>query len=509
MKPFRSAKIRIFVICWLVYTLHFSTNVVREHYPAFSLIDQGNFQVDEYLGFHSDIFRHTDGHAYIGNNVAGSLPAVPGLLIFDPVLDRLEDYRLKHPSGGGSSVYYDTEYPNRAGFLRKVKERGLDLRFGAATFITTFTCQAPLAALLVVLIYGLLLKRGLRGIRAVSLAFLFAFGTPVFYRAAHLNHNLFFALVLFGSFLLLWKEDGVPVTRWRRFFAGLLAGAGLALDYAGALTLLVLYGYLVLARRKDVGLLRAIGESLIFVLGSIPPVAFLLWTQWWMYGNPFLPGQFHMPDVNYTEMGVRGMTLPDPSVFYENLMSPDWGLIPFAPMFVLLLVPALYRKGKMILPRREGVFVAVFTLAFLLFCAANQYSLMQFNSGFRYLLPVVPFLFLALSDHFARMPTWLLFLVGAPSVIHGWVLAMTRFTRPEMASPLHAVPESWRRVLHEGLQLPWLNVLRGTTPDPDHIVHWAIWPFFLLLCTGLVCFWVWRRGPRVDSVECTQPLADG
>lgn len=46
---------RLFLICVLVYSAFFTTNVVREHYPAFSLIDHGNFRVDEYLGFHSDI----------------------------------------------------------------------------------------------------------------------------------------------------------------------------------------------------------------------------------------------------------------------------------------------------------------------------------------------------------------------------------------------------------------------------------------------------------------------
>jgi hypothetical protein len=74
----RSRRWRIFLIAWIVYSVHFATNVVREHYPAFSLAEHGTFRVDEYQGFHSDIFVHRDGHSVIGNQVFVSmLAAVP------------------------------------------------------------------------------------------------------------------------------------------------------------------------------------------------------------------------------------------------------------------------------------------------------------------------------------------------------------------------------------------------------------------------------------------------
>ncbi len=66
---------RLFLTCWIVFSLHFATNVIREHYPAFSLIENGDFKLDEYAGFHSDIFAHRDGHHYIGNQVTASVIA--------------------------------------------------------------------------------------------------------------------------------------------------------------------------------------------------------------------------------------------------------------------------------------------------------------------------------------------------------------------------------------------------------------------------------------------------
>ena len=42
-------------------------------------------------GLHADIFEHTDGHHYIGNQVTASVFAAVPLLLFDPLLDYLEE----------------------------------------------------------------------------------------------------------------------------------------------------------------------------------------------------------------------------------------------------------------------------------------------------------------------------------------------------------------------------------------------------------------------------------
>src|SRR4029077_3100579 len=83
---------RIFLIAWILYSVHFATNVVREHYPAFSLAEHGTFRVDEYQGFHPDIFVLRHVHCVTAIKVfVSALAAIP-LLIFEPVLDALEQY---------------------------------------------------------------------------------------------------------------------------------------------------------------------------------------------------------------------------------------------------------------------------------------------------------------------------------------------------------------------------------------------------------------------------------
>ena len=487
-------KWRIFISCWLVFSLHFATNVVREHYPAFALIEHGNFQLDEYAGYHSDIFRHRDGHHYVGNQVAGSLVAVPPLLVFDPLLDALEAKEKAALGQSEDSAHYETEYPNRALFFAKLKAAGLTKRFGASAAITSVFCMALIGAFLALLMFSVLKRRGVSEGRSALLSLLFAFGTPVFYRAAHLNHNFFLMATVFGSFLLMRNEAGGLPRASRLAWSGILAGFSLALDYAGVVPLLIFWGWILL--RAEGGFWKRIRSGMPYVLGSVPGVLLLVGTQWAMYGHPFWPGQKWMRDVNYTDLGWRGFGWPDPSLFLANLIDLDWGLYSFGPLLVLGLIPAGFLRGRLVLARGERRAVGVFLLGFLLFCAANQYSRMQWNSGFRYLLPLVPFIFLQLADHLARWPRALVLLLGVPAVLHSWVLAMVRYTPPDRIAgapdQVAAIPGSWSRFLHEGVQFPWLTVLRQTDALHWKMIHWAPLPYAILALLGAVLFVLWR-----------------
>lgn len=490
---------RLFLTCWIVFTVHFATNTVREHYPAFSLIEDRTLKVDRYLDFHPDIFAHTDGHAYVGNNVAGSYVAVLPLLLFDPALDALERWEKAQleVSGVGSTEYRVEDHPNSQVFYRMAKEAGLTLRFGGSAAVTSAFLMAPLMAGMVVLIFSILVDRAVGWRRALWISLLFAFGTPIFFRAGVLNHNVMLMATTFLAFVILWRrgEDAQPGPRSTASLAGAgaLAGFGLALDYAGVIPLLCLYGYVLATRLRARGWWGTIRESMPFVLGSVPPVLFLLYTQWAMFGNPFLPGQYWMPDASttafgtfenpYSTDGFRGFTLPAPDLYLLNLFDPSYGLFTYGPLLVVGLIPAWrYPRRRLVLPRSERWFNLVFFLAFLTFCSANQYSRIQFNSGFRYMIPVVPFLFLAASDHLARMPRRWLAALSVPVIAHSWVIAMVR----------EPVPESWRRVLTEGIQLPWLTTLKATRPVDDPIFSNALLPLAVLALTGALVWIIWR-----------------
>lgn len=489
-----SRRWRIFLIAWMIYSLHFATNVVREHYPAFSIAQHGTFRVDEYQGFHADIFVHRDGHSVIGNQVFVSMLAAVPLVIFSPVLNALEDYsKAKLAREGLQDAEYRTDKPNRVNFFRLVKSRGLDLRFGAATFITSAFFMAPATALFLVFFYGVLRRRGLDAHQATGLTFLLGFGTPLFFRTSTLNHNLFVMYAMFIAFALLWmKPAGVAgVSLRNRLLAGFFGGLTLATDYVGVIILPLLWAHFVLARVKTASWSTAIRESMAMVVGSLPPIAFLLFTQWAMYGHPLYPGQHWMPEQNvYVNAGVRGWTLPDPELFLMSLFDPSFGMYTWGPVLLLALIPVWrYRSDTLVLPRFERRWLVAAWIVFLLFASANQYSRLQFNSGFRYLVPLVPFLVLAISDHWIRLGPRVRWAIAAAAVVGSWVLTVYR----------EPVGKSWQLLVAEGPQLPWYRVL-GMTANPDNpwLGTWWI-PTALLAVTIAIAAGIWRYGARLEG----------
>jgi hypothetical protein len=343
-----------------------------------------------------------------------------------------------------------------------------------------------------VFFYGVLQQRGVARGRATELTLLLAFGTPIFFRSTGLNHNMFLVYAMFAAFVLLWVQPGstFPVPRRHRLLAGFCGGVTLATDYIGVLILPLLYAYLVIPRLATASWKTSLRESLDMVAGSLPPIAFLLFTQWVMYGNPLTPGQYWMPNQNmFVQEGARGFTLPDGELFLFNLFHPDYGLYTWGPLMALALVPAWwYPHSTLILPRRERRFLVAAFAVFLVFCASNQYSRLQFNSGFRYLVPLVPFFMLAIADHWVRLPRIARVAIAAPVVLHAWVL--TAFREP--------VPLSWTLFVSEGVQLPWFRVLRLTAGSDSTLGHAGWLPGVLLLITIVVAVAIWQHGAKLE-----------
>lgn len=497
MTLLRSVRWRLFLVAWILYSAHFATNVVREHYPAFTIAEHGTFFVDEYQGFHPDIFE-LHGHSVIGNQVLVSVLAAVPLVVFDPLLDAVERYTLaRRPAPGQVPAgEYRTDKPLRRQFFQLVREKGLELRFGAATVVTSVFFMAPITAWFLVYFYGVLCERGVASPLAAQLALLLGFGTPLFFRTSTLNHNLFVMYAMFIAFMLLWASAdaaGAAGTR-RRWWAGVFAGLTLATDYVGVVLMPLLWAYLLWTRRSSATAPAswgaAIWESRFMVLGSLPPIAFLLYSQWSMYGNPFLPGQIWMPNQNiYVNEGARGFTLPDPELFMMGLFDPTFGMFTWGPVLALALLPVPARWTGLVVPRRERRWIAITSLVLMLFAAMNQYSRLQFNSGFRYLVPLVPFLVLVIAEHWRRFAPPVRWTVLGLAVLHSWVL--TVFREP--------VGRSWQLFLAEGPQLPWYRVLSmtGTPGNPWLGTTWI--PSLLLAGTLAFVVALWRYGARMES----------
>jgi len=510
---------KLFLTCWIVYSLHFATNIVREHYPAFSLAESGTLRVDPYLGLHPDLFEIEGRGAFINNNPGASIiAALPYALVrpgIDWVVERTQRARAK--SGAELPTDYDDHRPNRVAFFKKVRERGLDVRFGLAGAAIQVFCTAPLSAAAVVTMRTLLLQCGFAPSAALCLALLYAFGTPIFFRSAHLNHNLFAAHFALMSFTLLHSiGSDEAVRRKRRFAAGVLAGLGVLCDYSGVVPLAALSVYALARSRAESARadsrtsshasslaesLRSFQESLPacfqMLAGAALPIAGLLAYQAWAFGNPFLPAQYYMPATEFSGAGWKGLAWPAADLVYSNLFDLRYGLFAFGPILVFALAaPWLAPRGQRGVARVDVSLALGLFVALLLFTSANQFARLQWNTGFRMLAPAVPFLFLCTSAVLVRLPRTLAWGLGLVATAHAWTLAMVR----------EDALESPRIVLSEGLARPWLTVFRKTStgyaPWMQETAPVALL-LFVLVSLALVIVW----GSEIRAYVVRRPAA--
>ena len=490
----RSMALRLFLTCWLIYGLHFATNTVREIYPALSLGDHLSFNVSEYLGFHPDIFEVPGRGAYVNNNPGASiLGAIPYTLL-RPVIDRVvEQVRQARAANPGNEPEYNSSYPMAREFYRLARERGLDIKFGLAAAVMQMLLMAPLSALSAVVLFYILLSLTGSTRKSVALALLYAFATPVFYRTAQLNHNLLVSHFALFAFALLWRPWDEPAhpRRPQYLWAGLLCGWAVLLDYSGVVVLMALAIYAVVRYRSLPTEVRSRRDLVLFVAGAIIPLVILAGYQWSSFGSPFFPAQHYMPPATFTGFGYQGMDWPHLDLLLETAFGMRYGLFMSTPLLLLALyAPAWFSRGKRLLADRETWFVLLFSLAFFLFCAANQYGRMQFNTGVRMVVPVTPFLFLLAAGVLQRMPYKLALVTGVVATYWSWCLAMYRDVEQGWG-----VFESLIHITTEGPRLPWLRTveLMGFIPRGPYTI--------LLLAFAVGIIWVIWNIKVPDSLK--------
>ena len=142
-----------------------------------------------------------------------------------------------------------------------------------------------------------------------------------------------------------------------------------------------------------------------------------------------------------------------------------------------------YRR---LLPAREPC--SGFTLA-VPAAAANQFGRLQFNSGVRYVVPAVPFLFLLAAGPLLRLPRVIGWAVAALGTYWSWCLAMYRDVEQGLG-----VLESLIHITTEGVRLPWLVTLERLGFIGDARLYSVL--LLGLAAAGLALLWGIRLRPR-------------
>ena len=500
----RGTAMRLFLTCWLIFVLHFASNTVREIYLALAIGDHLSFRVDDYANMHPDLFEKKGYGWHIGANPGASMVGAIPYALARPVIDRVVSRanEARRASGRTEPPAYNSPWPMAREFYRESWRRGYDLKFGLGAFVMQAFAMAPISALGVTGMFFLLRRLFASDRTALWLSVLYAFGTPVFFRAGYLNHNMMLGHVAFLGLLAMWNpgEAAWGSTRLRYFLGGLAGGTALLFDYSGVVLLLGLFFYgLGKARQKTPALSDTMREGLFYVLGTLPPV-FLLWFyQYASFGNALLPGQHWMPPVEWIEQGYQGFGLPQFELLRLLAIDYRYGLFTTCPLFLLALAaPWLDRGARRVLPRFETAFLLLLFVAFWLFCGGINYTRLQFNTGIRYMAPVFPFLFVPAAAALMRLPKPAVFAIGVLSIAQAWCVAMYRDVERGLG-----LLDPVLRVFFGGFTLPVLGVLARMGSQYGDYFSQGVSPLPLFALSAVLLYGLWS--PRFWRVQRTAP----
>jgi hypothetical protein len=353
--------------------------------------------------------------------------------------------------------------------------------------------MAPLSALATIVMFQTLNRLGVSRRQSVWMALLFAFGTPVFFRTAYLNQNLMVGIFEFIAFVKLWQmEAGSQGNIWKPMaLAGFLGGLAVLCDYSGLVPLIILYGYGLLRRLDLVSLRQALKESLWYFLGAVGPIILLWFYQWASFGYPFYPGQHYMHQVDWIDIGYQGFGGFTWDLLWTLLFDLRFGLFVVCPILLLAVVaPILSSFGKNVVPLRETIFSLIIFVGLTLFFGNVQYTRLQWVTGIRYIVPVIPFLFLLTAAVLIRLPKFIYYGIIFIGFGVSWSMSMAR---RGVDVPEESMLKSIEIIMSEGFQLPWLNTLSRMSVQYIHplVIH-VLSPIAMFILFGLIIYGVWK-----------------
>ena len=267
----------------------------------------------------------------------------------------------------------------------------------------------------------------------------FALGTLVAPLAATSFAHDVSAALAFGAFLLAWRR--------RPGLAGLLAGAGVLVDYEAGLVFVALACYTALGGWRP---LRR------FLIGAAPGGLLLGAYDWAAFGAPWHLSYRYLDDIfaEVTTGGVFGIGVPNLFGTVE-VFAGSSGLLVISPVVVLAAygLVILFRTY-----RAEATICGIVSAAYILANCGYFFPLGGGSPGPRYLVPAFPFLAVGLGPAFRARPRLTTLATGA-SLVAATALTLVWAS----ASPL---PRSvWNLLFHVPAELGGSWFVRNLTPS--------------------------------------------
>ncbi len=293
-------------------------------------------------------------------------------------------------------------------------------------------------------------------------------GTTLFPYATILTGHAPAAAWAFVFYHLAFPVRGVPCPR-RAILAGVAASAAVATEYLAGPPLAVL-GLVAVVRARA----QAIRVAAALVAGALPGALLLGLYHQIAFGSPFALGYQFVALPFFREKmasGLFGIGAPDPVVAMKLLFGFWRGLLPASPV----LAAALVGLGLLLRRPERRMDAAAALVVFLYYWLLNAgYSTWHggWAIGPRHLVPVIPFLGLALPAAYARAPR----IVGGLAAVSMLFALAAASVQPEVPEEIrqpmfgHLLPHFVRGELSIGEQ-GFADLYPGRL-DPDVPDRW-------------------------------------
>lgn len=302
----------------------------------------------------------------------------------------------------------------------------------ALTKIAIMSSVGLLAALAAAAFYLLVRRLGAPDSAALFAACAWALGTPFLNWSTTLfPHAATGSLLLLALALVVWSR--ARTSWWIAPLLGLMLGFSITIDFTAAPAVALLGLYYLLGERDRVWP-RAVGAVLGGLAGLLPLFVY----NWLVFHSPFKLGYSEVVGFAGMKVGLFGLTVPDPMVIVEILFGLRRGMLPLAP--VLLLLPlgwwAMWQRPN--LRGLLGITLGL-TLSFVLVNASYYYWDGGSSTGPRHIVAVLPVLSIALAFALPRnlvVRVVALLLLATSLVISAAVPGIEQFAPAGLSFPL-------------------------------------------------------------------------
>jgi hypothetical protein len=373
----------LFVLCGFVFANFMdgpglrNPNTKSRMFLALSIAESGSISIGEYGALTEDRAER-DGRYYSDKAPGMAFLALPVVMSARPLLAR----RDGEACAGPGCWFQPNGWTNP--------------RYNALYYLSTVWASVAITAAGIALFRSFAI--GLYGDRAAATlaALVLAFGTPLGAWA-----TTFFEHAAAAS----WLFAGLVAAHWAGrqpsaspIMAGVLVAAplGLALvtSYLTAVPVLLVAVYALLGYRRQPARWALTAALAAMATGALI-VAPLLAYNWVAFGSPFSVGYGHVDGFEGMKQGLFGISSPDLSALRGVTIEQYRGLLWVAPIVILypLGLLAMLRERQ---SRALGLLSAAVAAYYLLVNSGYAYWDGGFSLGPRHMIPVLPFLMLAI-----------------------------------------------------------------------------------------------------------------